>query len=395
MSDIRYFSAEVVFPISSKPIHNGYVACDKKGKIISIGKVADLGSVDVQHFKGILVPGFVNAHCHLELSHLKGRVDTGTGLLPFLKKVVTYRDASMEQILSAIEANDSSMYASGIVAVGDICNTSHALATKLKSDIAYYNFVEMFDFMQPSMTSDTITQYTRVYQEYASAIQSTAYVPHSPYTVSEDLFDYINANNITHKTVSVHNQETPAETDLFANGTGDFISFFEHFGFDKPRIRDIGKTSIHYLMRKMDANQRTLFVHNTLTSRDDVAAAKAWSDHTYWATCPNANLYIENRLPDYQMFVDAKANVCIGTDSLTSNWQLDLWEEVKTIKRYQSSVPLEILLTWATANGAKALGFDDKLGALEVGKTPGIVHINANVTENHISIANTSSKRVA
>ena len=122
----------------------------------------------------------------------------------------------------------------------------------------------------------------------------------------------------------------------------------------------------------MNPNCRSLFVHNTLTTADDIKAAQAWSDHVYWATCPNANLYIENRLPNYQVFLDTKARMTIGTDSLTSNWQLSVLEEMKTISRYQSYVPFETLLRWATLNGAQALGFEKDLGSLEVGKTPGL-----------------------
>jgi cytosine/adenosine deaminase-related metal-dependent hydrolase len=116
-------------------------------------------------------------------------------------------------------------------------------------------------------------------------------------------------------------------------------------------------------------------VHNTLTTRQDIEAAQAWSDYVYWATCPNANLYIENRLPDYAAFLSSGARVTIGTDSLTSNWQLSILEEMKTIARYQSYVPFETLLRWATLNGAEALGFSDTLGSLEPGKTPGLLLI--------------------
>ena len=126
----------------------------------------------------------------------------------------------------------------------------------------------------------------------------------------------------------------------------------------------------------MDPNQRTLFVHNTLTSAEDIQAAHAWSQQVYWATCANANLYIENRLPNYQAFIDNQAKMTIGTDSLTSNWQLSVLEEMKTIVRYQSGVSFSTLLEWATINGAMALGFEDELGSLEVGKKPGLNLLN-------------------
>ena len=112
-----------------------------------------------------------------------------------------------------------------------------------------------------------------------------------------------------------------------------------------------------------------------MTTKQDIQAAISWNPNCYWATCPNANLYIENRLPDYKIFCDSNAKVTIGTDSLTSNWQLSVWEEIQTIRKYQSYLPLETLLTWATINGAEALGFEERLGSITIGKQPGLVHI--------------------
>ena len=126
----------------------------------------------------------------------------------------------------------------------------------------------------------------------------------------------------------------------------------------------------------MNPNRKTLFVHNTLTSRADIDAAHRWSNFVYWATCPNANFYIENRLPNYKNFIEADARMTIGTDSLTSNWQLSILEEMKTIQRFQSYIDFDTLIRWATLNGAYALGFGEKLGSIEVGKTPGLNLIN-------------------
>ncbi|MEY4906115.1 MAG: hypothetical protein RLZZ292_3930, partial [Bacteroidota bacterium] len=112
-----------------------------------------------------------------------------------------------------------------------------------------------------------------------------------------------------------------------------------------------------------------------------------------WATCANANLYIENRLPNYQLFLDADARMTIGTDSLTSNWQLSVLEELKTIQRFQSYVPTETLLRWATLHGAQALGFDQDLGSLEIGKTPG-VNLLKNLGKNNTIEAKTIVKRL-
>ena len=129
-------------------------------------------------------------------------------------------------------------------------------------------------------------------------------------------------------------------------------------------------------MENMNPQNKTLFVHNTLTSQADIEAAHAWSPNVFWATCANANLYIENRLPNYQFFINANARMTIGTDSLTSNWQLSILDEMRTIQRFQSYISFETLLQWATLNGAQALGFDDTLGSIEVGKNPGLSLLN-------------------
>ncbi len=156
--------------------------------------------------------------------------------------------------------------------------------------------------------------------------------------------------------------------------TGDFNAFYHSFNISIEGFQPTKKPSIYYALERMDPQHRSLFVHNTMTRPEEILAAHAWSRaaNCYWATCPNANLYIENRLPNYQHFLDTQAKVCIGTDSLTSNWQLSVLEEMKTIARFQSYVDFETLLRWATLNGAEALGFEKDLGSIEVGKKPGL-----------------------
>lgn len=328
----------------------------------------------LEYYEGVLVPGFVNAHCHLELSHMKGKVDTGTGLLPFLKSVVQFRDVAQDIIDKAIAEADAQMQREGIVAVGDISNKTDTACVKANSPIRYYTFVEMFDFMQDKWAQKTFDDYLAVYEAMPDGQGNRkSAVPHAPYTVSKKLFELLRRLQSAPCTVSIHNQETPHENDLFLSGKGEFPDFFRHFGIDMSGFEPTGCTSIHYALAHMNPACRTLFVHNTTTQPADIAAAHAWGkENVFWVTCPNANLYIENRLPHYRYFLEADAQVCIGTDSLTSNWQLSILEEMKTIARYQSYVPFGKLLEWGTYNGARALGFDDELGSIEVGKRPGI-----------------------
>lgn len=359
------------------------IITDEEGKILAIDEQLNHDLSSSKYVEGAIIPGFINAHCHLELSHMKGLVDTGTSLLPFISSVVKYRDFPEDIIQQAIKDNDEYMLKNGIVAVGDISNKLDTAYCKNNSKIRYYTFVEMFDFMQESNTERTIQQYKPVYEGQSENDKNKkSYVPHAPYSVSKSLFNFINKNNKSNSTVSIHNQETIAENDLFLTKTGGFLDFYHSFGLNLDDFRATGKSAIHYAIENMDANQKTLFVHNTQTSKDDIKAATIWNKNIYWATCPNANLYIENRLPDYRTFIETNQKVCIGTDSLTSNWQLSIWEEIKTIQKYCSYIPLETLLTWATINGAEALGYDEEIGSIEVGKKPGLIAIVTNPNTN-------------
>ena len=371
---MKKITADWVYPIASEPIKNGVVILDDNGKILALDQRGnhDLTSLDIR--KGTITPGFVNTHCHLELSHMKGLVATGTTLIPFITGVVTKRAAAEKVILKAIEKAEKGMLKSGIVAVGDISNVPDTFAQKAKRRLRYYTFIEMFDFLQEQNADAEFEKYRAVYDALSLAEGSQkSVVPHAPYSVSRKLFKKINDFNAkSNITVSIHNQETQPEQDLFLKGEGGFYDFYGKFGISLDSFVTPKETAIHYALKNMDPSVRTLFVHNTLTSKADIEAAHNWSPNVYWATCPNANLYIENRLPNYQNFLDTSARMTIGTDSLTSNWQLSIIEEMKTIQRFQSYVPLDTLLKWATLNGAEALGFADTLGSLEVGKTPGL-----------------------
>ncbi len=378
----KKISADYIIPIIGSPIKNGVVEINEKGVITGISSSANHDSTSIEKHKGVIVPGFINTHCHLELSHMKGKVDTGTGLIPFISNVVKHRDIPQEEILEAIRKGDEEMQNEGIVAVGDISNKADTVNQKTKSPIRYYTFIEMFDFLQDDWAQKEYDKYKLVFDAHKNDEKNKkSAVPHAPYTCSKTLFKKINTLNINSVTVSIHNQETLPENELFLEKKGDFIDFYKGFNIPLDNFSKTGENSIAYAISNMDAKQKTLFVHNTLTTKKDIEKALRWNKNTYWATCANANLFIENSLPNYQYFIDSKANMTIGTDSLTSNWQLSILEEMKTIHKYQSYVDLLTLLKWATINGAKALGMDDELGSLEVGKSPGLNLLNVEVKE--------------
>ncbi len=347
----------------------------------SILGLVDKGVQDmaaVEYFNGTLCPGFVNAHCHLELSHLKGLIESGTGLLSFLEKVVRLREFPIETIMDAIAAYDQKMFDTGIVAVGDISNAAHTIPTKISSKIRYYTFVEVFDLWQKDRTQSFINPFLQTWNEFSSQSALPASLsPHAPYSVSEHVFNSINELNPRDAklSISIHNQETQAEVDMFNGQTMRFEGFFQNMGLSFDHFQSTSKSSLHYVLQNLLTSNRTLLVHNTLTRKADVTMAHQWNDEVYWVTCPNANLYIENMLPNYEVFRGNMAKMCIGTDSLSSNWDLSIWSEIQTIKKYNSYISYEELFSWACLNGAKALGMENVLGSFDSGKKPGVVHI--------------------
>ncbi|WP_235297518.1 amidohydrolase family protein [Portibacter marinus] len=389
---MRKLTADFIFDAISGQFLSNHMLIMESGRILDLvysDRNSDSG--DTEYYKGLLCPGFINAHCHLELSHLKGAISSGTGLINFISQVLQLRDYPLEVIEEHINIADQFMYDSGIVAVGDISNTADTAASKKNSPIQYHTFVELFDLMNATMTSATIQKAKEVFDEH-SGLKS--FVPHAPYSVSKALFNAINRENSKGNTISIHNQETPAENSMFINGEGAFFDFYKRIGTPLSDFQPIHNSSIFYAMKHMDPDQRTLFVHNTMTEGEDIRAAQNWSSNIYWVTCPNANLYIENRLPDYQAFLEENATMAIGTDSLSSNWQLSIWEEVKTIKKYNSFIPLKILLQWATINGAKALGFEEELGSFTPDKSPGVVWIENFDPTSEITLEKSQSKRL-
>lgn len=393
---MRKLTADRIYPVSAEPIENGVVVVDKDGSILLTGNRTDFDASELEYFEGILVPGMVNTHCHMELSHMKGKIPTGTGLLTFIGNVVRHRGAEEEEIQQAIAAADAYMHEHGIVAVGDISNKTDTFPVKSQSKLKYYTFIENFDFMQEERTQSTFDMYREVYDalEEKSHLRKSM-SPHAPYSMTPRLFELVNGlNKGQQRTISIHNQETPPENQLFLTGDGDFIDFYQSFGMSLDGFKPNGMTAIHYALQYLDPQQKVLFVHNTLSTEQDIRAAQAIIGETFWATCPNANLYIENRLPDYRQFLKADAVVTIGTDSLTSNWQLSVLEEMKTILRYQSYLDFETVLRWATINGAKALSWDNELGSIEPGKKPGIVWIS-HIEGEKLLTPYSNAKRVA
>lgn len=382
--------ADYVFPIHTAPIPNGIVVLDDAGYIVQVARAGAYNPDEVRQLSGILCPGFVNTHCHIELSHLKGVIPEGTGLINFLQPIGSLRQAyDPDFITEQITLAEQEMWQNGIVAVGDIANTTHSLQQKSNTNLLYHTFVEIFGLnparaMASMQSGINLCSLFRAQKQHRCSL-----APHAPYSASASLLSSIALyNNEQGGITSIHNQECTAEDELFRYGTGAFVAFYQNLGLGN--IADFftppGTSSLRYVLDSAANAQKMLLIHNTYTSRADITEALTrFAGSIYWCFCPNANLYIENQLPNFDAFLNQPDWLTIGTDSLTSNRQLCVLSELKTIARHAPHIPLQQLLTWATLNGAKALGFSHQVGSLQAGKRPGLVWIN-NINLNTLQL---------
>ena len=352
---------------------------DGSGVIIDLVNIEEAGD-GIEEFKGIISPGFVNAHCHLELSHLKGRIYENTGLVEFVQQVMNNRSKGNEHQLEAMEQADSKMYHSGIVAVGDICNSTDSIAVKKSSKILWHNFIEVSGFVGEAANA-RLEAMKLVSDQFKNELpfQPKTLSPHAPYSVSKKLFHLLNEHTEA-QLITIHNQESAAEDELYLAKQGGFLDLYNNFEIDISSFEPTGKSSVQSWLPYFNKQQSILSVHNTYTSERDIDFLIKYSEkHSSlfsYCICINANNYIEQKNPPIEMLMNSDCNVVIGTDSLASNHQLNILEELKTIQLSNNPIfPLSILLKWATINGAKALQLDSLVGSFEKGKKPGVVLI--------------------
>ena len=359
------------------------------GTIEAILPVSEAGD-DIQHLKGILSPGFINAHCHLELSHMKGMIPAHTGLQEFVKQIVALRQVAPEAIQEAIVLAEAEMMANGIVAVGDISNTLDTLTQKAKHNLAYYSFVELYD-LDPTRAADKIEAGLEIQKQFQENCVRASLVPHAPYSVTNDLWNLLSTHFGIH-TISLHNQETPDENDFFKTKTGSFLGMYERTKVNLDFFEATGLSSLQSVLPIFKNAHHGILVHNSFTSTEDIQAVHAAMDNAFWCLCPNANQYIEQTMPPVELLRSEKAKMVIGTDSYASNWSLNILDELKTIQQYHPQIPLAEMLSWATINGAYALQMDKQLGSFEKGKQPGVVLIKGVTADNDLK--NASSQRI-
>lgn len=392
---IARIAAEYVYTLDcGQPIRNGYVEYDDEdGKILAVGQCAEGEEV----LKGALVPGFVNSHCHIELSHLYKKFRKGTGMAGFIDQINELRDwagADVKAVL--VKEWMDKMWNDGVSAMADISNDDSSFKVKKAHPMYTRTFLEVFG-SEPEMCEGVMADVTALKQTADEVGIDAAPTPHSCYTMSPQLLSASAAAGLQEGWLSYHSQESQEEEDLLLTGSGAMYENRKRSGMSTPPVT--GESSLKYFLTRLAAaanppyDQHILLVHNVCLQQDDIDAAKAVMNNVYWAICPLSNIFIHNALPPVELMRRNALNITVGTDSLSSNDDLDMVKELFCIHDNFKDVPMNEILIWACLNGARFLSKDADLGSLTPGKHPGIVLVK-NIDENGCFTAESRSERI-
>ena len=347
------------------------------------GVVAEVSAASGPVAPGLLIPGWVNAHCHLELSHLAGRVAGGEGMAGFARRLVPLRTRfTWAEQASACAAAAAQLWTTGTAAVGDIANGDVSFAVKAGSPLAIHTFVEVFGL---AATARPEAQ-ARVRQGAALAAQApppASLTPHAPYSCPPALLEGLYLRRP--ERLSIHLLESRDEVAYLQQGAGPMQALFEaEWGL--PPLRPHAPDPLAHVAHHLPRGTPTLLVHLTeLTAahRARLEAMRAAGHELYEVLCPRSNAYLHGRLPDFGLFDSRSEWLCLGTDSLASCATLDLLDELKALTAAWPAADPAGLLQAATRNGARALGLPH-LGALRPGARPRLLRLHPVTDAGHV-----------
>ncbi len=394
---MRRIAANYLFPITDKPIKNGYVELTDDGTIISIGEL-DREIESTEFYNGILIPGFTNAHCHIELSHLKDKFMRGTGMSGFINQINSLREsAPRERRVELIGSEMERLYSEGVSAMGDISNSNESFETKAHSPLYTRTFLEVFG-SEPNDAEAVMDGVRRLHSEALAWGLDAAPTPHSPYTMSPKLLELSCREALKEGFLSYHNQESSEEEELLISGCGALAENYKGRGLHTPPVT--GRPAIFHFLdalqksHKPPFEENILLIHNTVTTEESIEAALGMLKNCFWVLCPLSNLFIHEMLPPINLLRKKGARIALGTDSLSSNSILSMVEEIKCIEKNFPELSLNEILSWVCMGGAEALGQEQRLGSFEKGKNPGVVLID-NIDWNTFHLTpESSSKRI-
>ena len=393
---MRRISAEYIYTNgTAQPIRNGFVEVDDDGAVLRTGVISSREE-EPEFYDGAVVPGFVNTHCHIELSYLRGKFRKGTGMAGFIDQINAMRDtSSMEEKKADIEFWMKTLWNRGVSAMGDISNCSDSFEAKAASPMYTRTFLEVFG-TEPE-DCDSVMRNVLELQEVADSYGlDAAPGPHACYTMSPELLTAVSRKGLESGYLSFHSEETQEEEDMMISGSGAMFENRRKAGMSMPPVT--GKSSLLYFIDRLETahpapfDEHILLVHECCMNEEGIEAVKKVMRHPFIALCPCSNIFIHNMLPPVELMRSSGLKLTLGTDSLSSNDDLDIVREVFCLQENFPDIPLGELFQWASRNGAEFLGKGDVLGQIKEGMRPGLVHIDHIAADGRLTVASASRR---
>jgi cytosine/adenosine deaminase-related metal-dependent hydrolase len=376
--------ADWVLSIAGPPVPNGWVAINQ-GRIAGCGDggPAPTGEAGMRPFPDgpfAILPALANAHTHVELSWMRGRVPPSEQFAEWIRALVALRrqnpDSAAPEIVDAMRDALAQARAAGTGLFGDISNTLGTVALFNGSEVAAHVFYELIGFNTPN--HDDQVRHARA---KLNAIDDpnrsvrASLAPHGPYSVSPALFRAIrrDLDAHPHAVSSVHLAESREEVEFLRDGSGPIRAALEALGAWNPEWTPPACGPVEYIGRCGLLHRRVLLVHCVQLTDDELQAVKA-HDATI-VTCPRSNRWTGAGTPPIARFYASGVRVAVGTDSLAGVEDLNLFGELPVIRALAPDVPAAKILESATRTGAEALGFGDELGTIEAGKRADLIAV--------------------
>ena len=367
---IGYRAAWIV-PVSGPPLRDEWVSVDGD-RVFACGPAGSSerrGTPEVDLGRVAVLPGLVNAHTHLELSYLRGLSPTGAGFVGWIRALLAERrrrpDPRAPEILEGVDQGIAEALRSGTALVGDISNSLVTFAPLSASGLAALVFLELTGFNPADATALVDEASVRLDQLPATERVRASLAAHAPYSVAPTVVAAIaESNRRLLRPTSVHVSESAEEVEFVRTGGGPWRQLLEDLGAWNPGWKAPGVSPMQYLDDVGCVGGRTLAVHGVHATADDLARLAA--RRTTLVTCPRSNVRTGAGIPPIEAFYASGVKIAVGTDSLASTPDLNLFSELAEMRARAPSVPARLLLESATRVGARALGFGD-YGAIEPG----------------------------
>lgn len=386
---MKRIAARYVYALDSfEPMKDGFVEYSDDGEILSTGISPDPEKEDV-YLDGIIVPGFVNAHCHIELSHLQGKFAKKTGMAGFIDQINALRDSSdRDSRMACVRKWMDILWKQGVSAMCDISNGDESFAAKSASPLYTRTFLEVFG-SEPQDCGSVMASVRGLQKEAGKYGLDAAPTPHSCYTTSPQLLTASSADALESGFLSYHSQESPEEEQMIISGSGALYENRKRLGMSTPPVT--GKPSLMYFIDRLEAvhpapfEEHILLVHEVCLTEEAADAVDSVMRNAYIALCPLSNIFIHDALPPVYLMRRKGMRLTVGTDSLSSNDTLDMVRELHCLQTAFPDISLGEMLSWACLGGASFLGKESVLGSILPGKRPGLVLVRNTDAEGRLT----------